>query len=94
MLRKIKFPNELILSFNQSIFMLELKTVFAWLYEIILCLYSLYLLELVDVNHPVQEGPKQHVGEHLSEESVGEKLLPAAEVLLPVHPGLPQDHRP
>ena len=45
--------------------MLELKTVFAWLYEITLCLYSLYLLELVDVNHPVQEGPKQHVGEHL-----------------------------
>jgi hypothetical protein len=48
----------------------------------------------VDMNHAVQKGPEEDVGEHLAEKSVGEQLLSAPEELVPVKAGFPQQHQP
>ena len=43
----------------------------------------------VDMDHAVEEGPEEDVGEHLPKESVGKQLLSAPKELLPVVAGLP-----
>ena len=52
------------------------------------------LVLLVDMDHAVEEGPEQDIGEHLSEEPAGEKRLPGPKELLPLTASLPQDHQP
>ena len=46
------------------------------------------------MDHSVEEGPEQHVGEHLPEESVGEERLSRSEELLPRAARLPEDEQP
>ena len=48
----------------------------------------------IDMNHAVKESPKEDIGEHLTEKSVGEKVLPTAEILFPVDACLPQNQQP
>ena len=38
---------------------------------------------LVYVDHAVEEGPEEEVGEHLSKEPIGEQCLSGAKVFLP-----------
>ena len=38
---------------------------------------------LVDMDHAIEEGPEEEVGEHLPKEPIGEKSLSGAKVFLP-----------
>ena len=38
---------------------------------------------LVDMDHAIEEGPEEEVGEHLPKEPIGEQCLSGAKVFLP-----------
>ena len=38
---------------------------------------------LVDMDHAIEEGPEEEVGEHLPKEPIGEQCLSRAKVFLP-----------
>ena len=38
---------------------------------------------LVDMDHAIEEGPEEEIGEHLSKEAIGEQCLSRSEVFLP-----------